>query len=222
LRISLPAALLALLALTACRQDMHDQPRYRPLAGSTFFADGRSARPVVPGTVARGHLRTDARYFRGRDGADFVNELPMKVTRPLLLRGQQRFDIYCAPCHSRTGDGEGMVVLRGFRHPPTFHQERLYNQPAGHFYDVITNGFGAMASYASRVPVEDRWAIVAYIRALQLAHNASLEDVPASERQALDAAPPRQATPPPDGSPAQAPPGREPGATAPKTGDAPR
>ena len=178
-----------LLTLTACRQDMHDQPRYRPLAASSFFSDGRSARPLVEGTVARGQLRSDPKLYRGRDGQGFVTEMPLKVTHELLLRGQDRYNIYCTPCHGRTGDGEGMVVQRGFRHPPTFHQERLHNQPVGHFYDVITNGFGAMASYASRVPVEDRWAIVAYIRALQLAHNATIADVPAADRVRLDAAP---------------------------------
>lgn len=179
----------ALCALTACRQDMHNQPRYRPLDASLFFNDGRSARPLVPGTVARGHLRTDSKLYRGRDGQEFVTEIPLKVTRELLVRGQDRYNIFCTPCHGRTGDGEGMVVQRGFRHPPTFHQERLHNQPVGHFYDVITSGFGAMASYASRIPVEDRWAIVAYIRALQLAHNATIADVPASDRAKLEAAP---------------------------------
>ena len=158
---------------------MHNQPRYRPLDASSFFNDGRSARPLVPGTVARGHLRTDTKLYRGRDGQEFVTEIPLKVTRELMVRGQDRYNIFCTPCHGRIGDGEGMVVQRGFRHPPTFHQERLHNQPVGHFYDVITSGFGAMASYASRIPVEDRWAIVAYIRALQLAHNATITDVPA-------------------------------------------
>jgi mono/diheme cytochrome c family protein len=183
------AALAVTLMLAGCRQDMHDQPRYRPLAASTFFADGRSARPAVPGTIARGHLRTDAKFYKGRDGANLVAELPIPVTREVLNRGRERFNIYCSPCHSRTGDGEGMVVQRGFRHPPTFHQERLHNAPVGHFYDVITNGFGAMASYASRIPVNDRWAIVAYVRALQLSHNATIDDVPPAERSKLEAAP---------------------------------
>jgi hypothetical protein len=180
---------LILLTLTACRQDMHNQPRYRPLSSSDFFTDGRAARPQVPGTVARGRLRADTRYYQGREGRELVSALPVKLTRELLLRGQDRYDIFCAPCHGRTGDGEGMVVLRGFRHPPSFHQERLYLQPVGHYYDVITNGFGAMASYASRVPVGDRWAVVAYIRALQLSHNAGIDDVPAAERPPLLAAP---------------------------------
>jgi hypothetical protein len=183
------AILLAAVATSAaCRQDMHDQPRYRPLADSSFFADKRASRPLVPGTIARGHLRTDTRYFAGREGAAFVTELPVKLTRDLLLRGQDRYDIFCSPCHGRAGDGEGMVVQRGFRHPPSFHQERLYNQPVGHYYDVIANGFGAMASYASRIPVGDRWAIVAYIRVLQLSQNATIDDVPAAERPALQAA----------------------------------
>jgi mono/diheme cytochrome c family protein len=185
---SLLLALAVTAALTGCRQDMHDQPRYRPLADSSFFPDGRASRPLVAGTIARGHLKADSRYFAGKQGNEFVNELPVQLTRDLLVRGQQRYDIFCAPCHGRAGDGEGMVVQRGFRHPPSFHQERLHNQALGHFYDVITNGFGAMSSYASRIPVADRWAIVAYIRALQLSQNATIEDVPAAERTALQAA----------------------------------
>ena len=164
---------------------MHDQPRYRPLASSDLFGDGRSARPQVPGTVARGHLRADSKYFQGRDGKELVTNLPVPLTRDLLLRGQERYNIYCSPCHGRLGDGEGMVVLRGFRHPPSFHMDRLRQQPVGHFFDAMTNGFGAMASYASRVPVEDRWAIAAYIRALQLSQGATIDDVPASERGKL-------------------------------------
>jgi mono/diheme cytochrome c family protein len=174
-----------LFLLAGCRNDMHDQPRYRPLASSNFFSDGRASRPLVPGTIARGYLRTDTRYYRGRDAGELVSEMPVKVTRELLVRGQERYNIYCSPCHGRTGDGEGMVVLRGFRHPPSFHQERLYNQPVGHFYDVITNGFGAMASYANRIAVEDRWAIVAYVRAIQLSQNATVDDVPPAERSRL-------------------------------------
>jgi mono/diheme cytochrome c family protein len=200
---------------------MHDQPRYRPLAGSQFFGDGRSARPLVQGTVARGHLRIDTRYYQGKDGQEFSTEFPMKLTRELLVRGRQRYDIYCAPCHGRTGDGEGMVVQRGFRHPPTFHQERLYNQPVGHFYDVITNGFGAMASYASRVPVDDRWAIVAYLRALQLARNATIQDVPPEARSILDSTPPRQ-EPRPGQTPIENTPARPPGQITPGTEGRPR
>jgi len=179
----LPAAILI---LAGCRQDMHDQPRYRPLGESAFFADGRASRPAVEGTVARGQLRTDKRFFQGREGSEFVDTMPVPVTMDVLRRGRERYNIYCSPCHGLTGSGEGMVVQRGFRHPPTFHSDRLRQLPVGHFFDAITNGFGAMASYASRVPVRDRWAIIAYIRALQLSQNATIGDVPPGERSRLD------------------------------------
>ena len=178
-----------LLASLACRQDMHDQPRYRPLAEASLFADGRSARPSVDGTVARGYLRTDARMYKGKDGDNFVSTLPVPLTRALLDRGRNRFNIYCTPCHGRLGDGEGMVVQRGFKHPPTYHQDRLRNQPVGYIFDVITNGFGSMISYANRVPVEDRWAIAAYVRALQLSQNSNVADVPPADLAALNAPP---------------------------------
>ena len=181
---SVAVLLIAVAALTVgCRQDMHDQPKYKPFAQSSFWSDDRSARPLVDGTVARGKLKTDTRLWKGRnpDGT-FVTELPVPVTRTLLLRGQQRFNIYCTPCHGRAGDGEGMVVQRGFKHPPTYHSDKLRQQPPGYIYDVITNGFGAMVSYASRVPMEDRWAITAYVRVLQFSQNATIEDVPAADR----------------------------------------
>jgi mono/diheme cytochrome c family protein len=180
----------ACLILTACRQDMHDQPRYKPLAASEFFADGRSARPMVEGTVARGHLRIDeARYTGKLDGED-VDQFPIPIAKEDIERGQSRFNVYCTPCHGRLGDGNGMVVLRGFRQPPSYYSERLVNAPVGHFFDVISNGFGAMPSYASRVQSDDRWRIVAYIRALQLSESASLNDVPADQRQNLTVEPP--------------------------------
>ena len=177
------------LAMIGCRQDMHNQPRYKPLAGTDFFGDGRSARPVVEGTVARGHLRIDrARYTGKEDGMD-VAEFPFPITRADLLRGQARFNIYCSPCHSRIGDGNGMVVRRGFRQAASYHTAKLINAPVGHFFDVITNGFGAMPSYASRVESDDRWRIAAYIRVLQLSENARIEDVPVDERVALEKIP---------------------------------
>jgi mono/diheme cytochrome c family protein len=185
----LPACGLALIQLTACRQDMHNQPRYKPMAASRFFADGLSARPAVEGTVPREHLRADEEFYTGKSGTNFVTTLPFPVTRQVVERGQTRFDIYCSPCHGRLGDGEGMVVQRGFRHPPSFHIDRLREAPVGQFFDTITNGFGAMASYASRIPPRDRWAIVAYVRALQLSQQARLDDVPAAERQQLEEAP---------------------------------
>ena len=176
------------LVLSGCRQDMHNQPRYKPLAGTDFFGDGRSARPVVEGTVARGQLRIDSTRYTGKvDGQD-VDMFPFPITKDDLARGQERFNIYCSPCHSRIGDGNGMVVRRGFRQAASYHTERLIKAPIGHFFDVITNGYGAMPSYASRVEPDDRWRIAAYIRVLQLSENATIEDVPADKRAGLEAA----------------------------------
>jgi mono/diheme cytochrome c family protein len=166
------AALLSALCAMACRQDMHNQPRYKPFATTDFFGDGRSERPAIEDTVARGQLHlNDARYTGKVNGTD-INYFPIQIKRADLVRGQERFDIYCSPCHGRLGDGRGMVVLRGFRQPPSYYEPRLVSAPVGHFFDVMTNGFGAMFSYASRVPVDDRWRIAAYIRALQLSGNA--------------------------------------------------
>jgi len=164
---------------------MNDEPRYKPLAESDFFADGQSARPRVDGTIARGHLRLDQAFYTGRSNGAFVSTPPVPVTRDLLARGRERFDIFCSPCHGRLGDGDGVVVERGFRSPPSYHIDRLRTAPVGHFFDVMTNGFGAMASYASRVQPADRWAIAAYIRALQLSQHAALSDAPADVRRRL-------------------------------------
>jgi mono/diheme cytochrome c family protein len=165
---------------------MHDQPKYIPLRQSTFFGDERSARPLVAGTVARGQLREDPLLYTGKvDGAD-ATMFPFAVDGRVMARGRERYDIYCSPCHGQTGQGDGMVVRRGFRRPPTYHQDRLRNAPVGHIYDVITNGFGAMPDYAAQIKVEDRWAIIAYVRALQLSEHATLADVPADKRGALD------------------------------------
>jgi len=174
-----------LIAFTACRQDMHDQPRYEPLEKSAFFEDGRSARPFVEGTVARGQLRLDDHFYTGKVNGELVTTLPFAATQEVLARGQERYNIFCSPCHDRVGNGTGMIVQRGFRQPPSFHIDRLRQAPAGHFFDVMTNGFGTMYSYADRIAPKDRWAIVAYIRALQLSQNATLEDVPAAERSKL-------------------------------------
>lgn len=160
-------------ALVGCRQDMHDQPRFKPLAMSDFYADLRSARPPVEGTVARGQLHEDTYFYTGKIGDNPGDYMPFPVTEEVLTRGRERFDIYCAPCHSRLGDGNGMVVQRGFRHPPTYHQDRLRKAPLGYFFDVMTNGFGAMPDYAAQIAPRDRWCIVAYIRALQLSQNAT-------------------------------------------------
>jgi mono/diheme cytochrome c family protein len=175
-----------LLTIAGCRQDMHNQPKYIPLRESTFFSDSRSARPLVAGTVAQGQLRDDPLLYAGKENGTDATVFPFAVDPAVMARGRERYEIFCSPCHGRTGQGDGMVVRRGFRPPPTFHQDRLRDAPVGHFFDVITNGFGAMPDYASQVKVTDRWAIVAYIRALQLAGHASLADVPAARRAELD------------------------------------
>jgi mono/diheme cytochrome c family protein len=182
-----------LLCLAACQrtgpsfQKMGRQPKYDPYEPSDFFADGMSARPRIAGTVARGEVSNnpfmDSGKIDGQDGDGF----PIPVTAQLLDRGHQRFNIYCSECHGRIGDGNGMIPSRGFRRPPSFHTEALRNAKTGHFFDVMTNGFGAMPPYAVQVPVADRWAIVAYIRALQLSQNGTLNDVPAGERSKLGA-----------------------------------
>lgn len=184
--VSALAAASFLVLAAACRQDMHDQPKYVPLRQSSFFGDERSARPLVPGTVARGHLRDDTLLYTGKiNGAD-ATVFPLVADARVMARGQERFDIYCSPCHGRTGQGDGMVVRRGFRRPPSFHEDRLRNAPIGHLFDVITNGFGAMPDYATQIRAEDRWAIVAYVRALQLSEHATLADVPADKRSELE------------------------------------
>ena len=185
----LMSASALLLTLAACRQDMHDQPKYRGLRGSDFFENGQSARPLIANTVARGHLNDDIMRVTGKDGQNDTTVFPFPVTEQVMARGQERFNIYCSPCHGRTGAGDGMIVRRGFRRPPMLTEERLRNAPVGHFYDVITNGFGAMPDYQSQVPTDDRWAIVAYVRALQLSAYAPLEAVPAADRGRLDEAP---------------------------------
>lgn len=176
------AALIIALA-SACRLDMHVQPRENPLSKSDFFADHRSARPLVEGTVARGDLRADSYFYTGKMGTAPGEDMPFPVTREVLDRGRERFNIFCTPCHSRLGDGNGFVPSRGFsRKPPSFHIERLEKAPAGYFFDVITNGFGIMPDYGSQIPPEDRWNIIAYIRALQLSQNATMADVPAGQQ----------------------------------------
>jgi hypothetical protein len=164
---------------------MHDQPRYKPLARSDFFGDGLSARPLVEGTVARGELRDDEHLYTGKVNGTFVTSYPFPVDQALLERGRQRYDIYCSPCHGRTGRGDGMVVQRGFRRASSFHTDRLRAEPEGYFYDAIANGFGAMPDYKAQVPVRDRWAIVAYVRALQLSQYARYQDIPPAQRSAL-------------------------------------
>lgn len=182
------AGLVLLLVLPACRQDMHDQPKYKPYRLSEFFDDRRDMRPRLAGTVARGHLDADPLMYTGKVGDQFAPELPMPLSAALLDRGQDRYDIYCTPCHDRTGGGEGMIVQRGYRRPTSFHDPRLRGMPVGYFFDVATNGFGVMPSYAAQIPTEDRWAIAAYVRALQLSQAATINDVPAADRAKLESA----------------------------------
>ncbi|HEY3876838.1 MAG TPA: cytochrome c [Candidatus Kapabacteria bacterium] len=202
-----------ILTLASCRQDMQDQPKYLPYRGSEIFPDSLSSRNLVEGTVPRGYLWLDQALYTGKSGtaghpADSakagatmgtaktsvptrpaaaagsdVNEFPFPITKEILDRGQERFNIYCSPCHGVLGDGRGMIVNRGFRPPPSYHQDRLRTAPLGHFFDVITNGFGAMPDYSMQIPPHERWAIIAYIRALQLSQNANIADVPSDQVQ---------------------------------------
>lgn len=165
---------------------MHDQPRLEPLQASSFFSDGRASRPLVEGTVARGHLRDNTPFYTGKQDGKPVESIPIEQTPDLLARGRERFNIFCSPCHDRTGSGGGIVVQRGFRRPESYHVERLRTAPAGYFFDVMTNGFGAMYDYRERVTPRDRWAIVAYIRALQLSQNALLSELPAEMRSQFE------------------------------------
>ncbi len=182
LRKFLPALLLLIGITAGCRLDMHIQPYYRPLAKSDFFADDRSARLPVEGTVARGDLHEDTYFYTGRIGNSDGDYMPFPVTKEVLERGRERFNITCTPCHGRVGDGNGFIPTRGFRQPPSFHIERLRKVPIGYFFDVDTNGFGVMPDYAAQNTPRDRWCIAAYIRALQLSQNATSADVPAGQK----------------------------------------
>ena len=176
------------LVASGCRQDMHDQPRIEAYEENAFFADGVGSRPIPAGTVARGHLRDDTHLYAGVDAeGNVLDTLPagIELSAALLGRGGERFEIYCSMCHGSTGAGDGMIVLRGFKQPPPLWEERLINRPLGYFYDVMTNGFGVMSSYAKQVPVEDRWAIAAYIRALQVSQATPLAALPAELQEAF-------------------------------------
>jgi mono/diheme cytochrome c family protein len=175
-----------LVSVAACRQDMHDQPKYTALQETDFFADGQASRPPVSNTVARGQLNEDMLLTTGKVGADDATVFPFPVTEQVMARGRERFNVFCSPCHGQTGLGDGMIVRRGYRRPPALGEQRLIDSPVGHIFDVITNGFGAMPDYADQVPVNDRWAITAYVRALQLSTHASIDDVPAADRARLD------------------------------------
>lgn len=185
--INMVCTAACLLLLTGCWFDMREQPKAKVLGQSDFFLDGQASRPLAADTVARGHLDLDMALYEGmnEDGTP-IDAFPIEITREVLERGRQRFDIFCSPCHGRLGNGQGMIVQRGFKTPPSFHIDRLREAPPGHFYDAITNGFGVMYSYASRITPEDRWAIIAYIKALQLSQNATVDDVPPDQRNKLE------------------------------------
>ncbi len=165
---------------------MAETGREKPLDSSEFFEDGRVARTPVAGTVARGHLRADAAFYTGKTDGTLVARLPVPLAKDLLERGRERYEIFCAPCHGRVGTGEGAVVMRGMRPPPSYHIQRLREAPIGHFFDVMTNGFGVMPDYAVQVPPSDRWAIAAYIRALQVSQGIPAAELTAEERMRLD------------------------------------
>ena len=185
IRDARPLVIVAILFVSligaGCRQDMHNQPKYRGLRASAFFADGSSARPLVEGTVARGTLQEDEGFFTGKIDKVTVKELPFAIDDAVLNRGQERYNIYCSPCHDRAGTGNGIVVQRGYRQPPSYHIDRLRQADVGYFFDVITNGFGVMPDYRAQIAPRDRWAIVAYIRALQLSQHAAAADVPGGD-----------------------------------------
>ncbi len=169
----------ALLTLASCREDMHNQPKFIPLRENTFYADGRSARPQVEGTIARGQLQDDPLLYTGKLNGQEADQLPFTITERDMERGRERFNIFCSPCHSQIGDGNGMIVQRGFKKPPSYYEPRLLKAPVGHFFNVMTNGWGAMADYSAQIPVADRWRIAAYVRALQLSQTAKSSDLPA-------------------------------------------
>lgn len=182
------AVLLVLAGLAAaCRppQKMADQPALQPMEESEFFTDGQSARLPVEGTVPRGHLRDQSLLYTGRMNGAMADAFPFEIGAADLARGRERYDIFCAPCHAKSGEGDGMIVRRGYRRPPSLHTDLMRERPAGHYYDVITNGFGVMPPYAAQIPVRDRWLITAYIRALQLSRQGSAADLPPAEREAL-------------------------------------
>lgn len=174
--IKLLLLMFVVLSVTGCTMNLRDQPRKATFQTSEFFADGRSARPLVENTVARGHLDTDTHFYTGQlETGEFADTFPMEITREVLERGQERYTVFCSPCHGIVGNGQGMIVQRGLKQPNSFHDETVAEQPVGYYFNAITNGFGQMYSYASRVPPEDRWAIVAYIRALQLSQDPESE-----------------------------------------------
>lgn len=187
LKLALPL-MVVLLLLSGCGRNMFDQPKYTANSGSSLFEDGSSARPILEGTVSREFGNLNPAFLSGQDENGFLTELPLPLSEDLLLRGQQRYNIYCAVCHNYSGDGRGIIVQKGFPQPTSFQDQRLRDAPVGYFYNAMSNGFGRMNSYAYRIPPEDRWAIAAYIRALQVSQNATLDDVPEDVRSQLTGA----------------------------------
>jgi mono/diheme cytochrome c family protein len=182
----LPMLLLVVVVAAGCRQDMHDTPRYEAFEASSTSPNGSASRTPPAGTVARGWLREDEALYTGKVAGQLVDQFPFPIAAADLQRGQARFNIYCTPCHGKLGDGQGMVVQRGLRQAASYHQDRLRQEKLGYFFDVVTNGFGAMQGYAEQIPVRDRWLIVAYVRTLQLSQHAALADVPADGRAELE------------------------------------
>lgn len=189
MRASIPLAFLSALVLLpalGCRRDMQDQPKYKPLRSSRFFADERSARPVPVGTIARDELNDVDVLHTGLQNGIFATQFPVPITQRILLRGQERYNVFCTPCHGFTGDGNGMIAKRGFKWPANLHTDRLRNAPPGYLFQVISNGYGAMPAYRHQIPPDDRWAILTYLRALQLSRQAALTDVPADKRAEME------------------------------------
>jgi cytochrome c len=183
---ALAIVLVSAALLSGCRQDMHDAPRYDPLETSAVFPKGSSAQPLVTGTVPRGFLRENEHLNAGKVNGQPATTFPFAITRADLDRGEERFNIFCAPCHGASGEGDGIVIQRGFlRKPPSYHSAALRDAPVGRLFEAMTNGFGAMSDYSAQVTVADRWRIAAYIRALQLSQHAAAADIPAAEMQRL-------------------------------------
>lgn len=207
-RVRLLGATAALTLLAGCHMDMWVQPKVVPYQPSEFYTDGQSMRPPVAHTVDRTHFWTDSGRYTGYEGRKMIDTIPIKLGRQDVMRGQERFNIFCSPCHGALGNGMGMIAMRGLsarRQPASYHTDRLRKMPIGHFYDVITNGYGVMYSYASRIEPDDRWRIAAYVRILQRSQNAKLTDIPEDKRSGFTEPPPAAASPTlPAGAPSPA------------------
>ena len=186
IRLAMVLALAILVTAAGCRSEMYDQPRYDTFESSAFFPDGLSARPLVAGTVPRGWARTDEHLYYGRVNGELAPTFPFPVDESVLTRGRDQYSVFCTPCHGGLGDGQGMIVQRGMPKPPSFHEQRLRDVPVGHIYDVISRGYGAMYAYSHRIKPHDRWAVVAYIKALQLSQNAPIDSLDETDRQRVE------------------------------------